>query len=462
MFVVFDIGTSRLKVSAISLQGELLGQTAKRHSQFAAGGYAWQDTSEWWRNASLAFGNLMRRYGLHPKDVRGFSVSGRAGAGIFVDSKGHVLAEPWSDGRHRPMFEALRADYPGAPLYGLTLISKYAWLHENQPKKCGEIKHCFYAKDFLLFKLTGIAMTDPSSGPDAMSWFEQNVIDRELLPKPALPWSIAGELTSFAAEELGCRPGVPVAVGAHDGICANTGCAMLDENDYALTLGTHAVCRTVTEIDHGPAERFYCYPPDKHAYGGNSWHIGSTLSWILTGLADLSAELSPEELSEFNRQLEETETDPRLVFLPYLGGQTIPEKRSNGGGSFHGLSLSTARNQLIRVAFQGCAYAVFRTYREISGITGEASRIGLTGGGIVFQPWLQMLADLVEKEISFTDIGVEGRGAAVFCAVALGDYQDVFEAATAMQTRSTIIQPNAIDRLGRQQLEEFERLSAQT
>ena len=462
MFVVFDIGTSRLKVSAFSGAGELLGQTAKRHSQYAKEGYAWQDTSEWWRNACSGFADLMRSSGLHAKDIRGFSVSGRAGAGIFVDGNGQVLAEPWSDDRHRPLLEALRDEHPHAPVYGLTLISKYAWLKENQPERCEAIQHCLYAKDFLLFKLTGIAMTDPSSGPDALNWFDQNVVDSELLPQPALPWSIAGELMSDTAAELGCEPGIPVSVGGHDGICANTGCAMLDESDYALTLGTHVVCRTLTETDHGPAERFYCYPPDRHAYGGNSWHIGSTLSWMLTSLADLPAELSPGQLSEFNRRLGETEADPALVFLPYLGGQTIPEKRSTGGGSFHGLSLNTSRQQLIRGVLQGCAFAVYRTYREISGITGEASQIGLTGGGIVFQPWLQMLADLLEKELSFTDIGVEGRGAAIFCAVALGDYQDVYEAAPAMQTASSIVQPQPIDELGRQQLEEFERLSAQT
>ena len=111
MFVVFDIGTSRLKASAFSGTGELLGHTAKRHSQHAEDGYAWQDTSEWWRNACSGFANLMRGSGLHPKDIRGISVSGRAGAGIFVDGNGQVLAEPWSDGRHRPLLEVLRDEH---------------------------------------------------------------------------------------------------------------------------------------------------------------------------------------------------------------------------------------------------------------------------------------------------------------------------------------------------------------
>ena len=117
---------------------------------------------------------------------------------------------------------------------------------------------------------------------------------------------------------------------------------------------------------------------------------------------------------------------------------------------------------MIHAVFQGCAFAILRTYREIAAITGPASKISLTGGGIVFRPWLQMLADLLEQEISFTDIGVEGRGAAIFCAVALGEYRDVPEAAQAMQSKTTSILPKPLDDASRQSFERFEWLSAQS
>lgn len=462
MIVVFDIGTSRLKVSAFSSSGDLLGQVARRHLQHAEGEYVWQETGEWWRNACAGFAELMRAADLQPGAVRGFSVSGRAGAGIFVDGKGEVLAEPWSDGRHRSILAKLRETYPAAPTYGLTLIAKYAWLQAQAPNLADAVRHCLYAKDFLLFKLTGVTLTDPSSGPDALDWFAQEVVDSSLLPQPQLPWSIAGTTSQAAAAELGCKVGIPVAVGAHDGICANTGCAMLGEGEYALTLGTHAVCRTVTAQDLGPRERFYCYPPALHCYGGNSWHIGTTLNWMLSIVADLPEELTARELGEFNDYWSKATTDPNLIFLPYLGGQTIPEKRSAGAGGFHGLSLHTSRAQMIHAIFQGCAFAILRTYREIATITGPASKICLTGGGIVFRPWLQMLADLLQQDISLTDIGVEGRGAAIFCAVALGDYRDVSEAARAMRTNGTSLLPRPLDDSSRQSFERFERLSAQT
>lgn len=458
MFVVFDIGTSRLKVSAFSAEGAMLGQVAKRHEVYSDGEFTWQDSAEWWRNACSGFKALMSANRLQPRYVRGFSVSGRAGAGIFVNDSGDVIAEPWSDSRHRSILQDLRQEIPGSPTYGMTLVSKYLWLLENHPDAI-DIEHCLYAKDFLLYKLTGEAITDPSSGPDSLSWDFQDRVDISLLPKPALPWAVAGELTDTAARELECEKGIPVAVGAHDGICANTGCAMISEGEYALTLGTHAVSRTFTSKNHGPADRFYCYPPDRHVYGGNSWHIGSTLNWMLTTIAGLSSELDEPALEAFNQQLENNRADPSLVFLPYTGGQTIPERRDPGSGSFHGISLETDRSQMIRAIFQGSAFAIYRTYRKITELTGEASVISLTGGGIVFKPWLQMLSDVFGKEMKVTDTGVEGRGAAVFCAVALGDYRDVQEAAIAMQPDVHTIEPNPLDDLTRDQLERFTELS---
>ena len=461
MFVVFDIGTSRLKVSAFSEAGDLLGQIAVRHSQCSEGNSVWQSADEWWRNACSGFADLMTKYDLEPEYIRGFSVSGRAGAGVFVDSKGTVIEDPWSDNRHRPQLLEMKKEHPGAPIYALTLLSKYRWLIENKPKLCHDIRHALYAKDFLLFRLAGVAITDPSSGPDSLAWLSQEHVDERILPRAAYPWTVAGELTAQTAAALGCRAGIPVAVGAHDGICANTGCAMLGEGEYALTLGTHAVSRTITTVDHGQNHRFYCYPPDRHAYGGNSWHIGSTMNWMLTSLAGLPPELDEKQLEHFNSRVTRTERDPSLVFLPYMGGQTIPERREPASGSFHGMSLNTNRDQMVRAILQGSAFAIYRTWNEITSITGPAKQVNLTGGGIVFAPWLQLIANLLQQELVITDSGVEGRGAAVFCAVALGDYKDIYEAASAMQPASNIMTPEPLDQLTIDQLGAFSALSAQ-
>ena len=401
----------------------------------------------------------MRVNHLDSKQIVGFSVSGRAGAGVFLDSRGDVIVEPWSDSRHRNLLAELQFKYPAAPTYGITLIAKYLWLQQHQPNLCHKIRHCLYAKDFLLYKLTGNCVTDPSSGPDDLKWFSQDLMEVELLPTPALPWEIAGELDAAAAAALGCAPGIPVAVGAHDGICANTGCAMIDESEFALTLGTHAVCRTVTGNNLGSTERFYCYPPDKHTYGGNSWHIGSTLNWMLTTIAGLPSELSDAELGAFNKSILHTSHHDNPLFLPYLGGQTIPEQRETASGSFHGISLHTDPQQMIAAVFEGCAFAIHRTYQTVTELTGAAETITLTGGGIVFEPWLQLIADVFQKELVLSDGGVEGRGAAIFASVALGEFNDVSEAAIALQPQSVTIQPGPMTGQLTDRLATFRHLS---
>ena len=439
MIIVFDLGTSRLKVSAFSISGELLGQTAFPHHNYSEGERSWQVAEEWWQNAVTAFQKLITDHDLDRQGVQGFSVSGRAGACVFMGQDGQVIAEPWSDSRHRSILVDYRSSHPATASYAATLVAKYLWMRQHQPQIAERTHRLLYAKDYLLFRLTGEAVTDPSSGPDDTGWPDD--FDQSLPPRTDLPWNLAGTLTDAAAKDLGCPGGLPVAIGAHDGICANTGCNMTRDGEFALTLGTHAVCRTFSSRHQGQENRFYCYPPDRHVYGGNTWHAGSTLNWALRTLLSLPAELSQEQLADLNAAVSPQPASGELCFLPYLGGQTLPEKRPPGSGSFQGLSLEATPEMMLQSVFEGTAIAVSRTFDAVMEQAGTPTRIALTGGGIVFSSWTQMLADLLQQPLVETDHGVEGRGAAAFCAVATGHYSDVDEATTAMQPVSRLIEP---------------------
>ena len=153
-------------------------------------------------------------------EVAGVALCGRAGAGVFVDDAGEVLVQPWADDRHATELSALldwRAQ-SGRSLsnYGAALVAKYLWLRRHEPEIASRCRYALYAKDFLLFRLTGAHVTDWSSGPDAAVWDAALLgdwgLDADLLPTPALPWQIAGGLTKAAAGETGLRAGTPVAV----------------------------------------------------------------------------------------------------------------------------------------------------------------------------------------------------------------------------------------------------------
>ena len=425
--ISIDLGTTRLKVSSFSTTGRLLKQVVKRH---AAGE---ERADDWWRDATDA----VRR--LNVTDVLGVSLSGRAGVGVFVDGAANVVAEAWSDSRHAQQLAALhrwRAE-TGRPLsnYGAALVAKFLWLRDNATDSARRSRLALYGKDFLLLRLAGAHCTDWSSGPDGPAWDAALVRDWDLpaglLPRPALPWDVAGYLTKAAARETGLAAGTPVAVGAHDGVCANVGAGAIGPGDYAITLGTHAVTRTISPSAPLGATRFYAMPPDRHVIGGNAFLGGRALDWLL----DITTGAQDREKAYREAESMAAAVPPGadgVSFLPFLGGQVAPERRPDARAAFAGLRLGHDRGAMVRALFEGVGFAVADIVDQVATWCGPPARIRLTGGGAGSPLWRQILADTLDHAVEASDDAVEGRGAAIFLAVALGLHADYAKAAAAM------------------------------
>lgn len=435
--VSIDLGTTRLKVSSFSTTGRLLGQVVKRH---ASGG---QRADGWWRDTAEA----LRR--LNAPDVLGVSLSGRSGVGVFVDRGGDVLADTWSDDRHAEQLARLRGwraeTERSLSNYGAALVAKFLWLRENAGDHARRCRLALYGKDFLLFRLTGAHCTDWSSGPDAPAWdaalLREWDLPPELLPRPALPWQVAGSLTGAAARETGLAAGTPVAVGAHDGVCANVGAGAIGPRDYAITLGTHAVTRTISASAPPGATRFYAMPPDRHVIGGNAFLGGRALDWLL----DITAAATDRELAYREAGSMAAAVPPGaggVSFLPFLGGQMAPERRPDARAAFAGLRLGDGRGAMFRALFEGVAFAVADIVDEVATWCGAPKRIRLTGGGAASPVWRQILADILDHALEASDDAVEGRGAAIFLAVALGMHADYASAVAAMVPPGQRVEPS--------------------
>ena len=441
--LVFDQGTTRCKICLLNLRGECIGLETIRNSEYRRHSVSWQSAQEWWHGATGATKKLLSRLDMTSQRVVALSVSGRAGAGVFLDNGGEVIVDPWLDQRHHPELVEIKDQFPDLALYAATLLSKLLWLRRNDAHLFQRIAHAMYAKDFLVFRLTGNAVTDPSSGPDGLDWPAQALrnleIAPDLLPRPELPWGLAGYLTEHAASELGLSPGLPVAVGAHDGICANVGAGVIAKGEIALTLGTHGVSRTIIEAQ--PAEgvtRFYCYPTGKHVIGANALMAGRSLEWFL--------DQSPDARPDRNKLFQEYDdfvlkAEPGAggaSFYPYLDGQISPTLDRKARASFHGLTTQTTQKQMYQAVLEGASFAIAESFLQLSGWIPQVSRVSVTGSGAKSKPWVQLLANLINQPLETTDGVSESRGAAIFAAVLIGKYPTIEKAVVHMvQTEQT-------------------------
>ncbi|MEE9282424.1 MAG: FGGY-family carbohydrate kinase [Myxococcota bacterium] len=450
LLLSIDLGTTRLKVAAFGPDGRLLALVTRRHREYRDASRSWQSAEEWWDDTV----ELVRRALADPqvagRRLLGLSLCGRGGAAVFVDDGGTVIEQPWSDGRHRDELRRVfewRSDGVRIPSYAAALVAKALWLRERAPERFRRVRHALYAKDFLLYRLTGVTMTDWSSGPDAPEWderlFARSKLEPSLVPTPALPWELAGTLTRRAAEELGCPARTPVAVGAHDGICANVGAAAGLPGAYAITLGTHAVVRAITcRVPEG-AFRFYGLPPDRHVIGGNALLAGRALEWLLDHWFDSSSDGRAEPFARLDAEAARVAPGADGVrFLPFLGGQVAPHRRPDATAAFAGLRLEHGRPQLWRAALEGTAFAIRDIFQQVRAWCGLPRVIRLTGGGERSEAWTQILADVLDERLESTGPAAESRGAAVFLAVALGLHADVDDAARAMTRVANVREPD--------------------
>jgi xylulokinase len=437
--LTFDLGTTRLKVAAFAPDGSLLGQESVRHREHRDARGTYQDPDEWWSDACRLTRDLLRREGLEPVEVLGVSLSGRGGAGVFIDAAGEVVAPPWFGRPHDEELRALVEWRKGGaflPNYGAALMAKLLWLRNHEPDRAAEIAHALYAKDFLLYRLTGEAVTDWTSGPDGPAWDPRALahtgIADTLLPRPALPWEIAGDVTREAASALGIPEGTPVAVGAHDGICANVGAGAGRLGAYAITLGTHAVVRAITAHHPEGAYRFYILPPDRHVIGGNAVMAGRAVDWLL----DCFGYPEEDRRAVFSRMDARAGAVPvgarGVRFLPFLAGQVAPEARPGATAVFAGLAASHGQAEMYRAVLEGAAFAVRAIFEQVRGWCGKPDVVRLTGSGAQSEVWSGILADALGVDLEISDAAVEGRGAAMCLAVALGIQPDIDTAARVM------------------------------
>ena len=456
--LAIDLGTTRLKVVAFDRDGRLLAREATRNLEeqaVAEDGSARvsQSPDRWWAETVELTRRLLARPDLDGYEVAAVSLSGRGGGFVATDEDGAVVAGSWSDRRHAEELRALmawRASGYHLANYAAALLAKWRWLQQHEPATAARVRQVIYAKDLLHLRLTGDAVTDPTSGPDRHDFDSDALgalgIERSLLPRVAMPWAVGGEVSAAAAEATGLPAGTPVAVGGHDGICANVGAGAGEVGTYAVTIGTHAVVRAVTAEAPAGAYRFYGLPPDRHIIGGNAVLAGRAADWFLDGWHDHPSEERRAEvfaLADGEAAAIAPGADG-VRFLPFLAGQVAPEARPGATAGFVGLQARHSRAEMYRAVLEGGAFAIRGIFEQVRGWCGDPSVVRFTGSGAQSEVWSRIITDALRWPCETTDHVAEARGAAIYAAVALGWYDDVDAAAEAMVHPTARLEPDPV------------------
>ena len=495
--IAYDFGTGGTKASLYDARGQCLAEHfASYTTQYPKAGWHEQRPADWWRSVVESTRRLLDESDVDRESIAAIGISGHSLGVVPLDAKGNLLRDSvpiWSDSRPDTQMGPFFEKVPEAEWYLTTgngfppplyTVFKIMWLRDNEPEVFAQIHKVIGTKDYINYRMTGVMATDYSyaSGSgvyDLTGWgYSDRLIDaaglrREIFPDIRASTDVLGPLTPDAADELGLPPGVRVVAGGVDNSCMALGARAHKEGDCYNSMGSSswiAVTSGKPLLDE--AARPYVFThvvPGKFTSAIGVFATGSAFRWVREQLCrDLDAPADAEGVSAYDLMLRLAAESPiganGTMFLPTLAGGSSLDHSQSVRGAFVNLDLGNTRGDLIRAAVEGIAMSLQLALKALERIAPVRGEMIAVGGGSRSGLWMQIYADLYDKDIVRTNIGQQAAalGAAAVASVGVGlwdDFspideihrvQDVKKPIAANQTRYARLTP-IFEKLGKDQ-----------
>ena len=273
---------------------------------------------------------------------------------------------------------------------------------------------------YVCYRLSGAVMTDVSLACRTLLYdVEKREWSRELLeasgvaldqlPDVCPTGTAVGFLRPEIAQALSLPENVRVVIGSHDQIVNALACGVCEHGDGVDVSGT---CECIEPLFAGipgdfgfTKENFACVPyVDDAGYVTYAYNIsgGAVVRWYRDQLAKhLSAQAKAEHVSIYdllNRACPKEPTD--VIVLPFLQGMGgTPDVRPNARGMFYGVTMETGLPEFYRAILEGLTFEMAYNLEKLEGFGVAPNRLYACGGGARSKVWLQIKADIWNREI---------------------------------------------------------------
>ncbi len=387
---------------------------------------------------------------------------------LAIDQNGEPVSPVlmWSDKRSGPDVHDLATRILSETLHERTGCrphssywpAKLLWFRRTRPETWPMVARWLSFSDYVVLRFTGEVLTSLSmasgtgllyingntwDGPvldavDVASGTMPRLVDRDM-PLPRLLPEFGSRWPSLA--------GVPWYPAIGDGAAANVGAECVGTDRIAITVGTSAAMRMITDDAADPATsrpvvppRIWNYRLDRHrrVVGGALSNAGNVTGWLADHLAD-------SEFDDLSAGASRIAPDGHgLTVLPFLAGERSPSWNDAATGTFSGLRLSTSPAEIFRATLEATAYRIAAIYDDLAGLVDVNHEIHINGAAALSSPmWVQIITDTLGHEVMAADAQAEAsaRGAAMCALETLGVRPDLRDDADRM---SRIYTPNPV------------------
>jgi xylulokinase len=499
-----DLGTSGPKVALVTRRGRLAAHARRPVGlRLLPGGGAEQDPAEWWRALVDAVGELLGSAQVAAGDVAGLGCTAQWSGTVACGPDGSALrpALIWMDSRGAPCIRR-RTTGPlrlfgydvrkaqrwirltgGAPGHsGKDPVAHILWMAEAEPELYRATEVFLEPVDWLVRQLTGRAVASYDS--IAAHWVTDNRrigavrydetllswsgLERAKLPDLVPSASVAGRLTTEAAEQLGLPPGLPVASGTGDLHSAAVGSGALEDFDAHLYIGTSSwISCHVPFKKTDPLHNVASIPsalPGRYLVADEHETAGACLDFVARQVLPGAGDDRYRRLEAMARSV--PAGAGKTLFTPWLNGERSPVDDHTIRGGFHNLSLSTTPEQLVRAVYEGVALNSRWLLGAVERFVGRRfESLAFVGGGANSELWAQLHADVTGRRVrQVAEPALANvRGAGLLAWLAMGEVEVEDMAAAVEVGRSFEPDPSArrvYDELYREFVQLYERTKA--
>jgi len=432
------------------------------------------NTDENWKILCSCVKQAIQKAAISPTEIAGVSATSMREGMVLYDSEGReIWACPNVDSRARNEVTQLVRKGLGKKIYSragdwlsITSPPRFLWIRHHQPEILKRTSHMGMISDWIIYKLSGKFVTDPSAGSSSdlfqlskRTWSNEIIewcgLPNRIFPDVLEPGTVVGDVTTKACNETGLTVNTKVVMGGADTQLALIGVGAVDTYCSTTIGGTFWQQTVVTEkplIDPKMRLRTLCHAvPGQWMTEGIGFYCGLTTRWFRDAFCQHEKELAEKENVDPYYLLEKqaAEVPPGSNGIIPIFSDTMNAKRwMHAAPSFIQFDIEhpnkSGKKECFRAIEESAAYVSLGHMKIIETIahrkTKEAVFCGGASKGFL---WPQILADVFGIRIKVPIVKEStALGAAICAGVGTGIFHDIKTAGKNLTKWERTLEPN--------------------
>lgn len=264
----------------------------------------------------------------------------------------------------------------------------------------------------------------------------------DLLKEAGIPEESLSELVGYekicslseeGAKALGLKAGIPVIPANSDGGLNQVGVGALAKGVMTFSVGTSGAIRLTTQKALVPEKpSTWCYlSPKAYLSGAAVAGCCNCLDWLREKVGNGIS------YSDLESGVKDTIDTP--VFLPFVFGERCPGWEDEREGGFYGLKAHHGVKEMYRAVQEGILFNIYHCYQMLTEVNEEPTKIKLSGGILNSLSWVQMCADIFNREMEVDEVA---QGSLMGAVVLAMDLMGLIKAEEFSVEPSQVIRPN--------------------